>query len=1091
MEKILLRGRGMPSGLKKCFRLFQLTVAFFLIGLMQVSASVYSETTKLTLELRNKKVVEVLEEIEKQSEFRFAYSAELIDVDRRVTVSLNGKTIDEVLDVVFEGTGVEHATHDRHIMLYPKAMDKTDSKVDAEQKTVTGTVTDDRGEPLPGVTVLIKGTTTGTVTNIDGVFNLGNISADATLIFSFVGMQSQEIVVGTQTTINVRMKVDAIGIEEVVAIGYGTMDKKELTASVTHVGSKDFLNTATTNPVMQIQGKVAGVSVQKTAASDPNASESIQIRGAGSRSAGNGPLVVINGIPGGDLKNIDDNDIESIDVLKGGAAAAIYGTRAANGVIIVTTKTGSTTGQMKVEYNGYVSTDQIKNSPELLSADEFLELGIARDEGARTDWNRELVRSTPVSHNHSVALSSGNAQTQYRASVQYRDYQGIDIASEREEYGARVNIHHTALDKLLEFDLGLAPRFVKEKYTSYGAWNQAMQLNPTIPVMNPNNPSQFQYISGWDTWNPVEKLTLDEDGAERKYFMGNGKVKLNILPNLNTSLMYAFEKNDRAHDFYTPSNSTDSQNNNRRGAALKEYQAWNDQVVDWLTNYTLEKDDLLLKAMAGYSYQYHVESSFYARNYDFPSDALSYNDLDQGSYLREGRAYMDSHKESYKIIAFFGRLSTSYLDKYFLTGSLRYEGSSKFGENNKWGWFPGVSAGWRISNESFMDSQEIFDDLKLRADFGITGNQGFAPYQAQRLYSGAGNYYMFSSWVKGFGPGNNYNPNLAWEKSVNFNFGVDFAILDNRIGGSLEFYDRTSKDLLGQYDVAVPPNIHEQTWVNVGTIKNQGVELSLNGIVAQTNDFEYSINAVAAYNKNWLVSFSDGQYEQGQVFLKHLPSPGNPGPVILLEEGGDIGSFYLFKHAGFDENGNFLIYKKGADGSFTDEVIPAQGAGDENKYHAGSGVPKVTASLSNTFRYKNFDATLYFRGAFGHEVLNLKNMYYGLKAFEGVNLLRKAYFPGDGIQTHEINDTKKVTDYFLQRGDWVKLDVVTLGYTFDTPGTIDNLRIYLSGRNMFTFTKYDGVDPELAPVNGLEPGVEEKEYYPITRTFTLGVQVAF
>ena len=942
-----------------------------------------------------------------------------------------------------------------------------------------------------GVNVLVKDGNNGTVTDVDGHFILENIRENDVLVFSYVGYRTSEISVEGRTSINVVMSVDAALLDEVVVVGYGTLDKRELTTSVTHIGEKDMLNVPATNPIMQIQGKVAGVQIQRTGGSDPNAGESIQIRGAGSRVAGTGPLVVIDGIPGGDLKNINGNDIQSIDILKGGAAAAIYGSRAANGVIIVTTKKGGISERLEIEYNSYLSTEMIKNELELLSAEEFLELGINKDEGARTDWFDELTNNFPMSHSHSLALSSGNSRTQYRASVLYRNFDGIDIATGRGEYGGRINIHHSALNDALEFDLIVAPKFTNEDLTSYSAFYQAIQLNPTIPVYDPDNPSQYSFIVAHETWNPVEQLALEQREATRKYFTGSGKITYNILPNLNTSIMYAQESNERQYNFFSPSTSTNSKINSRRGQAQRQLENWDNKVFDWLANYIYERNQFTMKFLGGYSYQYFHYSELIATNYDFPSDALTFNDLGSGLYLKEGRATLDSDRNSSTIIAFFGRANVSMLDKYFLSGSIRREGSSKFGENNKWGLFPGISAGWMLSREDFMVDQTIFDELKLRADYGITGNQGFPSYRAQRLYSGAGNYYVNGTWIQGFGPGNNYNPNLQWERSINFNVGLDFSMFQNRISGSIEFYERTSDGLIGQYDVAVPPNIHSQTWVNVGTIKNRGTEISLTTNIIDRSGFIYSIHTIAAYNRNWLVSFSDDIYESGQVYMNTLPAPGSPGPTMLLEEGAEIGSWFMFKHAGIDDDGNLLAYKK-VDGRFTDEKQLIQGLGNDQKHFAGTAVPKITGSMNHSFSYRNLDLQLYFRGAFGHKILNEKNMYFGLKAFEGANLLRKAYFPTDkGIQLHEVNDAKKVSDFFLQKGNWVKLDVISLGYTFPQIPGINNLRLYLTGRNMFLFTRYDGIDPELAPINGLEPGRETQAYYPVSRTLTLGLQVSF
>ena len=419
MKKILIHGRGMPSFWRKSLMLMKLTILFFMIGLMHVSASVYSQSTKLTLEMRNKKVVDVLDEIENQSEFRFAYSPELIDVNRKVSVALSQKNIEETLDVLFDGTSVTYVLHDRHIMLFPDEMNGDKSVAD-QQNAVSGKVSDENGMPLPGATVFIKGTTNGTVTNQDGEFYLSEVKPENTIVFSFVGMLSQEIVVGTQKQINVQMVADAIGIEEVIAVGYGSLQKKELTSAVTSISSKDLLQGSFNSPVQMLDGKVAGVSISNVASADPNRSADIQVRGASSIDAGNGPLIIIDGMPGGDLRNIAQQDIESMTVLKDGAAAAIYGSRAANGVIIVKTKQGKS-GDVIVTYDSYIDHDVVAKKPDILSPDEFLSHEIDVDRGARTDWYDELINKDNFGQNHFISAAGGTENTIFRVSVNYRD----------------------------------------------------------------------------------------------------------------------------------------------------------------------------------------------------------------------------------------------------------------------------------------------------------------------------------------------------------------------------------------------------------------------------------------------------------------------------------------------------------------------------------------------------------------------------------------------------------------------------------------------------------------------------------------------
>lgn len=964
------------------------------------------------------------------------------------------------------------------------------------QKRVSGTVVDTNGETVIGANVAEKGTTNGTISDVNGAFSL-TVQDGATLQVSYIGYIAQDVAVGNRSTVNIVLNEDAKALDEVVVIGYGTVAKKELTSAVSHVSSKDFLNIGSNNPAMQIQGKVAGVSITNTASADPNSSASIQVRGVASRSADNSPLVVIDGVPGGNLQNINENDIEAIDVLKDGAASAIYGTRGSNGVIIVTTKKGSAGGAFRATYTGYLSIDAPKKQLPVLSADEFRQHLPERgsDFGASTDWFDEITR-TGVAQVHTIQAAGGTAKNNYRATVDVRDGRGIDLRGDRKEVGARVSINHQSENDLYKFTFNVAPRKVDYNNTEYMMFSQALTLNPTMPVWDPDVPGQYYEATGWEAENPVEKLNLEQSGGMRKFLDWDGTFRLNLLPvlapesnhSLNTQITIAQQLNDDERFWFRPSTSTLAMKSGRKGEANQDKRRNTQQSLEWLANYAFENNGHNVKAMAGYSYQYFQYTRLYAENKDFASDVLSYNSLGNGTYMKEvaGRLGMSSEKNDSKLIAFFGRLSYDFRGKYLATASLRYEGSSKFGLNNKWGYFPAVSAGWRISEEDFMKDVSWIDDLKIRADYGVTGNQNFDNYRALATYGGYGQVYFDGRYITGWSPNKNTNPYLKWEKGKNWNIGLDFSFLGNVVSGSFNYFNRTQQDLLGDYNVPLPTSIAEQTYANVGTMRNQGFELDVNIDVIRRKDFSYTVGLIGFTTDNKFVSFSNDLYT-GQKFywMDGFPAPGSPGSVQRIEEGERVGTFYTYKYAGVDDIGNWMVYNK--DG----EAIPINEGTDDDKQAVGNGLPKFTLSLNNSLRYKNVDLTLFFRGNFGYQVYNIHEFYWGLQsAAPNLNVLKVAY----DKNAHIVKGMNAHNSYFVHDADYLKLDVATLGYTLKTNNKwVESVRLYFTGRNLLTFTAYDGVDPDIFPVNGLQPGVpsNKKGYYPSTRQYLLGLQLNF
>lgn len=972
--------------------------------------------------------------------------------------------------------------------------------VAAQTLNLKGTVTDaSTHEGLIGVNIKIKGTTQGCITDIDGNFSLSNVSAKAVLVVSSIGYGTQEVPVNGQSQLNIVMKEDSELLAEVVVIGYGTMDKKELTSAISHVSEKDFLSISSIDPTMMIQGKVPGVSITNTGAGDPNNQASIQIRGVSSRSAGLGPLIVIDGVPGGNLTNLNANDIASFDILKDGAASAIYGTRGSNGVILITTKKGQKDGVIRTSYNGTFAFDVMKEELDMLSAQEYRDLRLADgkgvDLGGNDNW-LDAVSRTGFTMQHTLTLSGGNDKTNYRVSADYRDAKGIDRRSGREEYGARASFNHTTASGLLTFTANLAPRIAYRDQSDWNAFRNAIEANPTTPIMDPEDPSRYYNFQGQVvSYNPVEALKIEESKGETKLLDWDATAKLNLFPlllkdktsrhSLTTQITFADHQYDNFNSWFRPSTSTQAINTGREGEASRDYSKERQSILEWLANYQTSFGQHNLKAMVGYSYQYSQYSGMNASNKDFPNDGLGSNNLGTGEFAKdEGEIGMGSYKNDAKLIAFFGRISYDYKGKYLLTASLRHEGSSKFGANNKWGNFPAVSAGWRISEESFMKDIRWIDDLKLRGDFGVTGNQDFGSYNSLNTMTGFGYYSYNGRYFQVWGPSKNVNPDLKWEKGKNWNVGIDFSLLNNRVYGSLNYFSRRQQDLLGSYKVSVPPYLFDETFVNVGTMKNTGFEFDLNWNAVNTKDFGYTVGVVGSTMNNEFVDFSNSQYV-GQDFY-NVCGTEDPYPFYNLQriqKGERLGNFFMWKYAGIDSNGDWLVYDRDGD------IIKATQASDDDRQVVGNGLPKFTGSMTHNFRYKQFDLSLFFRGAFGYDIFNIHDFYYGTKNFTG-NVLKKAYGKNDRISA---NANPVVSDYFLERGDYLKLDMLTLGYTLNLDNKyLSKVRLYGTAKNVFTLTKFSGVDPSTYQVNGLNPGATgSRTYYPSSRQFILGVQLDF
>lgn len=1071
-----------------------------------IGTSLYASADRISLKVNNVALASVLRDIERQTDYSFSYSKESVDVSVPVTLTVKDEALITVLDKLFAKQDISYKINKKQIVLNKKSASQSHPSKQQVSKgniiKIVGTVTDTKGEPLIGASVIVEGENKGVTTDIDGNYEIDVPEGDR-LMFSYIGFTPEKKKIDKDGRIDIVMSEDSQLLNEVVVIGYGTMDKKELTSAISHVSEKDFLTISSSDPAMLIQGKVPGVSISNTGAADPNNQASIQIRGVASRSAGLSPLIVIDGVPGGSLANVNPNDIASFDVLKDGAASAIYGTQGSNGVILVTTKKASKDGTTNITYSATLSWDKVNRDLDMMSSTDYREVRLpwgdnGTDLGGDYDWFAGVSR-TGFGQKHNISASGGNERAKFRISADYKKSHGVDLRSNREEYGGRASVGLSSKGDLFNLNLNLSPRLISSDAADWNVFRNAIAANPTTPLMDKEDPTRYYNFFGQTSaYNPVEVQKLETNHTDTKMIDMDGTLKLNLLPllwtgsrecpiTLNTQITAAEHRYSYDQKWFRPSTSTMAINAGYDGQASRSYSKTRQDVLEWIGNATGKFGRNNIKLMLGYSYQYFQNSGFNAENSDFPNDGLGADNLGSGEYAKdEGIIGMGSYKNDSKLIAFFGRISYDWDGKYLLTASLRHEGSSKFGKNNKWGNFPAVSIGWRISNESFMEpSHSWLNDLKIRADYGESGNQNFGSYMSLATMAGYGYSYINGRYLQGWGASKNPNPDLKWERAKNWNIGLDFAMFNNRFSGSLNYFRRRTEDLLGDYNVSVPPYMWPTAFVNVGTMENSGFEFDLNVIAVQSRDFTYSFNVIGSTMKNKFIDFSNTKYI-GQDFY-NMCETENPFPYYYLqriEKGQSIGNFYMWKYYGIDHNGDWLVYNKAG------EVISANRATEEDKVKVGNGLPKFTMSTTHTFRYRNFDLALFFRGAFGFDLFNIHDFYYGTRKYSG-NMLKKAY--GKNFKINATG-THAVTDYFLERGDYFKLDQITLGYTLNLPNVrfMNKLRIYGSVTNIFTITKFSGIDPSTYPVNGLTPGAQGScMYYPTTRQFIVGAQIDF
>jgi TonB-linked SusC/RagA family outer membrane protein len=962
------------------------------------------------------------------------------------------------------------------------------AKTDESQQafSISGRVTDRSGAPLPGVTVTVKGSTNGTLTDAEGKYTIPNISSGTVLVFSFVGLKTQEITVSGQTNIDLELSEDSVALQEVVIVGYGSMTKKEISSSIVSVKKENFQKGAVSDPMELLVGKVAGLNIDNSSAS-PHSSSSFQIRGATSITGGNSPLIVIDGIAGGNMGTLAVQDIESIVVLKDAASAAIYGTRGANGVILITTKMGSEGGKgsFDVDYNSYFSANIMHKLPESLGYEEFVERARGIDYGYHDNWLGALKRDFSYDNNQYLSISGATDKSRYSISFNYINKTALDKANENTRYGVRISHSQKTLNDLLELGTIINLR-ATDALTGSNGITGTVFMNPTQPIWNEDG-TYYHPTTSTNATNPVEEANIVTNGNNTVFATGTIEAKLKLINTgnhiLTTSANNTIDFNtDKSHYYYPSTGATSAWNGYAGHAALGNTRAWTNQF-EWTTNYTYNNGDHLLRGVAGYSFTENFSESMSMDNYDFAYDQFLYNDIGAGTYLAAGKADMESDKNSSRLVGVFGRVNYSWKELLTATASLRYEGSSRFGMNKKWGYFPAVSASWEIANMPFMANlRDKISSLKLRASYGVTGRQAGSNYASLQTYNSKNTYYyMDGAWVAAYGPSKNANPNLAWELGISSDIGIDFDIF-KRFRGSIEYFDRRSEDLLSSYSAPQPPFIFNSILVNLGSTKNTGMELSLDGDIVRMNNLFWGMNVTYSYGTTILTKLSNDVYQASYIDLLSRGGLGTSEYYFRIVEGGKIGEIYGYKHAGVDENGELLVWSKEG------EAIPKTAADNSDKQYIGNTAPKHFFSWTNTLKYKNWDLSIFSRGAAGMKMWNGQLMNNGLKGSAAQNVLRTAYTKYDYI----TSDGSILSSFFLENGAWFKIEKISIGYNipFKNKNLVKSMYWYLSADNLHTFTGFTGVDPSTATSIGLTPGITGSTAL-ITTQVTLGTNIKF
>lgn len=886
-----------------------------------------------------------------------------------------------------------------------------------------------------------------------------------------------------QTATDDTSSVTSNRLEQEVNIVYDSQKRASVTGAISSVGSEQITQGPVRDIGQLLRGRVPGLSINMPSG-NPLDNVEISLRGTKSFSLGSSPLILIDGIPG-DLNTIAPQDVETIEVLKDGSAMAIYGSRAANGVLIVTTRRGHRNSPLRVEYQSYIGTESLVGRPDFLTAQDVRRLneqGVTNytDYGDSNDLLREITR-TPMTMMHDISISGGSNNTWYSGSLNYNLNEGIFLKSVRESTTFLLNLTHAMLDDKITISMGIIAGMENRSNNDFErAYHQAFRNNPTMPLKNDDG--SWFYPIPYLTYNPVAMITecsIPERNRNARFY---GSINFKPIQNLDMQLFVARSLGSQANGNYItkqhPYSIGTSRTNSYSIATSR------DDILEFTTRYSKAIGNHEFRVLGGYSYSSTAMDGLNLSKIKSPINLMGFNQLGAASWQYDENTSVNGWSTPSRTIGFFGRVNYSYSSKYLLQISNRYEGSSTFGESNRWGHFPAVQLGWRVSQESFMSAFSYINDLKVRFGIGVTGLQPSLSQPNLPIYAVSANAFINGEWIPTLVPANSPNPNLKWEQSVEKNIGVDFSLLNQRLSGSIDFYKQSNSDLVYEHFTKSPPAFTNRILANGLEIENVGLEILVDCAVTQSNSISWNTMVAYSTNANKVVSLYSSQL---QTSLDYIDAGYFFEPVGVhsqrIQVGKAIGSFWGYKSVGVNEQGDWLIEKP--DG----EVVEIFDANYNDKQYIGNGVPKHTLSWINTLRYRAFDLSVSLRGAFGFQLINNYRMYYeNSTRAPYYNVLSSAFDPIDGVT---LSSPLAFVSHYLENGDYLKLDNLTLGYTYKAQNRyVQHVRLYASASNLFTITGYKGVDPEVSII-GMAPGFDELEKYPTTHTFALGLNVSF
>ena len=1077
---------------QKILLTMRLTLLLLVISVLSAFSSSYAQKTKLDINVQNSSVRDVLDAIENQSEFFFMYNNKQVDVDRKVDLDSKSSTIDVVLQKLFAGTDVNFRVVNRQILLFPNDMINLTEQQD---KKVTGKVTDSSGTPLPGASVVVKGTTTGVITDNNGNYSLSNITENATLQFSFIGMKTQEVKIGTQTTINVVLTEESIGLDEVIAIGYGTMKKSDLTGSVSQIKSEAINAFPSTNVFQALSGRSSGVQVMQTTGA-PGASISIRIRGSNSIQGSNEPLYVVDGFPVNNPTAFNNADIESIEILKDASSTAIYGSRGANGVVLITTKKGKV-GKNIVEFESSYSSQSLIRKLDLMNATEYATLyniKAINDKvapyftdseiekfGNGFDWQNFIYKAAPMLTS-SINVNGGNEKTKFSISGSILNQDGIINGSTYDRYSIRSNLDHHFSKKFSAILSTTFTRINTDRMDSGGGsrGNTLISSQLAPPTLTPyNDDGSYRVLAtvypfvAPDLINPLNFINEQFSQIKANIALINAAMIFNPTEELTIKISGGLENRDDRTDSYTTRNFI----NSAGSASVSTGQfvsLLNENTISYNKSFNKKHN---ISAVAGLTYQDFLSTSLSGSGTGFLSDVFETYNL--GAATTPGIPGSGYSKSI--LLSYLGRVNYNYKGKYFATTSYRADGASKFSKGNKWGYFPSAALAWRISEEDFLKDNRLVSNLKLRTSWGTTGSQAIGPYVTlNQLFSGKTTFN--DALYNTFAPGTSLPGNLKWETTEQMNFGFDLGIKKNLIVITADYYVKNTKDLLNT--VLLPSSLgFTSTIQNVGKVQNKGVELGLDAQLF-TRSFKWDINANISFNRNKVIKLKNGEdILGGSVNVVALADNTN-----ILREGRPMGQFWGYLEDGYDDLGKIKYKDLTPDGKLT----------IADKTYIGDPNPDFIFGLNSNMSYKYFELNIFFQGTYGNDLFDLSSVSYTADYVSGMNMIKdvlvNSWTPTNTNAKYPIisrNTSINVSDRFIKDGSYLRLKNIQLAYNFPIRhfllNKVQSLQIYMSGQNLLTVTNYSGWDPE---VNSSGFGIDNKSY-PMSKSITFGLRARF